>query len=221
MRDKVALFDFCETLVDFQTADAFVDYVRLQTGNRRMLILDSIQRILRRLRIIGVVERITPGHSLNKRLKLLQLKGQDYHTLLSFAESYYNHCIKPHFISPIINELLSLQREGYLVGLVSGGYGIYLDFFVKDFSLDFCISTDIQFKNDVCTGKFDGIDCLNENKIILLNHKFRKKPVETVAYSDSESDLPLLLWVKKGVVVSHGLSQKWSVNNNLKEIIWN
>ena len=35
-REKVAFFDFCETLVDFQTADAFCDYVRERTKKTKM-----------------------------------------------------------------------------------------------------------------------------------------------------------------------------------------
>ena len=220
MNEKIALFDFCETLVDFQTADAFVDFVRVNTGNKRMLFLESIQRALRKFRVIGIIEIIFHCHSINKRLKLFQLKGFTKDILLSFAQIYYIECIRPHFINLILNEMQSLQKEGYFVGLVSVGYGLYLDFFVKEFSLDFCVSTNIQFENDVCTGKFEGIDCLNDNKIILLNELFKDKPLESVAYSDSESDLPLLRWVKNGVVVSRGQSQSWSVLNHFKEIIW-
>ena len=42
---------------------------------------------------------------------------------------------------------------------------------------------------------------------------------QSVAYSDSITDLPLLTIVKNGVVVSKKHSQNWVVSNNLKEII--
>ena len=44
--------------------------------------------------------------------------------------------------------------------------------------------------------------------------------VDTIAYSDSKSDLPLLLMVKDGYVISKNKSQIWSVENKLKEILW-
>jgi phosphoserine phosphatase len=44
---------------------------------------------------------------------------------------------------------------------------------------------------------------------------------ESIAYSDSTSDLPLLLLAGKGVVVSRGKSQPWIKQYGFKEIIWN
>ena len=32
---KIALFDFCETIANFQTADAFVDFVRFNENKKK------------------------------------------------------------------------------------------------------------------------------------------------------------------------------------------
>ena len=57
--DKWSLFDFCETLVTFQTADAYVHYIRRKTGNRRMILLDGLHRLLKTFRVVNLAERIT------------------------------------------------------------------------------------------------------------------------------------------------------------------
>jgi len=220
MDEKVVLFDFCETLVDFQTADAYVDYVRTVTGSKRMIGLETVQKVLRKYKVISVLEKLTPGQSINKKLKLYQLKGICQDRLVQYAEQYYHSCIKPHFITKILEKMIEYKNDGCKVGLVSGGYGIYLHFFVEEYKLDFCLSSNIKFKNGICTGKIDGIDCLNENKIKLLNRHYKEKPIYTIAYSDSISDLPMFKWVNKGIVISRGKSQEWSKQYNLEEIVW-
>ncbi len=220
MNEKVALFDFCETLVDFQTADAYVDFVRRKIRSRRMLRLETVQKTLNRVKFIKILEKLFPGHSINKRIKLFQLKGLSKDVLVKCAEEYYSQKIKPHFIGEMIDVMKSLKADGYYVGLVSGGYGIYLQYFCKEYGLDFLISSNIEINNNVCTGRFDGLDCMNENKTYLLNRTFNKIPDDSVAYSDSQTDIPFLQWAKKGVVVSREKTQKWSVNNNFEEIIW-
>ena len=71
-------------------------------------------------------------------------------------------------------------------------------------------------------GTFRGLDCMRSNKVILIKKKFGDMLdiVDTIAYSDSKSDLPLLLMVKDGYVISKNKSQIWSVENKLKEILW-
>ena len=140
--------------------------------------------------------------------------------LENYAKHYYIERIKPHFIKPVNEKLRSLQKDGYKVGLVSGGYGIYLRYFVEEFNLDFCISSNVEICNGSCTGRLDGLDCLNQNKICLLEKYFPSAPIESIAFSDSRSDLPLLLWVKRGVVISRDKHQNWIDNYKLEEIIW-
>ena len=218
--DKVALFDFCETITDFQTADAYVDFVREKTRKKRMMMLHKIQVFLIKIRFIRALSILFPGLSINKKLTLLQLKGLKKNELDNFAYEYYTEMIKPHFIPVMIEKIKEYLTSGYTVGLVSGGYGIYLHYFVEEFGLDFCLSSNIEIKNGVCTGKLDGRDCLRDRKVELLNQLYQQKPTNSVAYSDSKSDMPLLLWAKEGVVVSRNNHQEWVDNKLFQEIIW-
>ena len=124
MNEKVAFFDFCETLTDFQTADAYVDFVRDATGRKRMRFLNALQLLMIKLRVIRVLTAMFPRKSINKRLKLFQLKGIPVSELDDLARRYYLERIRPHFIKRMIEELQELKANGYDVGLVSGGYGI-------------------------------------------------------------------------------------------------
>lgn len=224
-RDGLALFDFCETLVDFQTADAYVDFVRERLMRPRMMRLEQIQCFLRSFKLIQILERLTGYRlSLNKRLKLYQLRGISRSDLDECARAYYNEIICRRFIKPVLGELVRLKSvQGYDVYLVSGGYDIYLNYFVKDYlDPDRLICSRIGFsKDDRCTGRMVGIDCLGHGKITLINGIIDKSRYEdSVAYSDSESDLPLLRFVDRGIVVSRSNSQAWAAKNKMMEMIW-
>lgn len=219
--NKVALFDFCETLANFQTADAYVDFVRENLNDKRMWRLERIQNFLRKIKLIRVAEKLTKyKYSINKRIKLWQLRGIAVDDLQNLADRYYEERIKPDIISGLLERLLTLKKQGYSVFLVSGGYDFYLRCFAEEYELSGVISTRIGVKNGICTGMFDGIDCLRDGKIYLLNKYFTIKPKYSVAFSDSISDVPFLNWATKGYVVSKKKHQEWIDDYNFNEIIW-
>lgn len=218
--NKVALFDFCETLANFQTADPFVDYVRESKQSKRMIFWERLKKLHDKSRIVGLIEYFFfRNQSLAKRLKCYQLKGLSKLYLEKMAKCYYDEVIRPNLIPKMVDELEKL-KDSYKIYLVSGGYDLYLNYFVKEFSLDGCISTKIKFEDGVCTGTFDGKDCMNFNKVKLLDHFFKVKPNHVIAYSDSKSDLPMLRWADEGIVVIKNNRGNWNNHYNFKEIVW-
>lgn len=218
---KVALFDFCETLVNFQSADAYVDYVRERTQDKRMCDFEYVRICLRKFKVIQIIDKITRNRfSINKRLKLWQLRGCSCDKLSLLAHDYYIEQIKPNLIPEVLEKLFELKKQGYSIFLVSGGYDIYLKLFVQDYDLSGQISTKLAFHNGKCTGTFDGVDCIRNGKIRLLNRFFKIKPLYSVAFSDSKSDIPFLNWVDKGCVISRNQHQQWIDSFNYSEIIW-
>ena len=152
---KVAFFDFCETLADFQTADAYVKFVREKHGNARMRRIEAFQHFLKRSKLLKVIQRVYGRKgNVNKLLTVYQLKGRKEGELILYAREYYDEVIKPHFITDVISILIGKKGEGYKVGLVSGGYGIYLAFFAEEFHLDFVLSSNIQFLLAQLSGSF-------------------------------------------------------------------
>ena len=219
--DKVAFFDFCETLVDFQTGAGYIDYVRHATGSRRMRLWQFIYDAMRHTGLFKVVNHLVRYRFLlSKYVKLRQLKGLPQPLMETLAERYYREMIVPNLIPPLVERLLQLKREGYSVGLVSAGYGIYLKHFVADYGLDFCYSSNLAFRKGRCLARFDGLDCHRDNKIKILRQYFGAAPSQSVAFSDSKSDLPLLQWASKGVVVSKATHQSWIDGYGFGEIIW-
>ena len=110
--NKVALFDFCETLVNFQTADAFVEYVRANCkDNKHMHKWNNIRLFLIKTRIIPILSRLLPKISIHKRIVLYQLKGKTKIELSEYAQCFYKNMILPNLIHEVIDELKKLQLQ--------------------------------------------------------------------------------------------------------------
>ena len=221
---KLALFDFCETLVSFQTAGPYIDFIRNNVQSKQMLRLEKIRSVLKKTRVTAVFNKLFPLYNFDKRVKLLQLRGFNKSTLERFAEEYYKNFIIPHLIPELVDEIKKKQSQGFIVTIVSGGFSIYMDYFAKDHNINNVIASEISFDaNEICTGKIKGNDCMFHYKIDKLITHFSSEKInasESVAYSDSITDLPLLAWAGEGVVVSNEQSQSWAKLNGLSEIVW-
>lgn len=221
--NRIVLFDFCETLCDFQTADSFVDFVRQDINNISPNLLEKLNLFVRKIRVLSYIDSHTRyKYSLNKRMKLYQLKGLSHELLDKLSLKYYEKRIRPHIIEKILDRMRNHQEMGDDVWIVSGGYGIYLRHFATEFGINNIISSNIAFdKNGVCKGRLDGIDCMGFNKITMLNNKLKKLDdyILIASYSDSVSDIPILSVAKYAYVVSKE-HQKWVETYKFNEIIW-
>ncbi len=134
-KEKIALFDFCETLVSFQTADAFVRFVGEATGSARVSRMLRIHHFLDRKGIIGRLYKLFPESSPGKRLVARGLKGFREDALDELAGRYYAQRLRPALIPEVVGRLRSLQRDGWRIVLVSGAYDSYLRFFAREYGI--------------------------------------------------------------------------------------
>lgn len=223
---KIAFFDFCETLVNFQTADAFVEYVVKMNGSGYMRFLEIFIILLRKVRVIAIFNKSFPNMAIEKKIKLLQIRGFAYDKLDNLAELFYKEMIKPNLIKPMIEEMVRLMKQDFEVCLVSAGYSIYLKYFAEEYRIKYVLATEIAFdrSGNRCLGTIVGKDCsrLEKVKRIMANFDFKSINFkESISYSDSFTDLPLLKLTGRGVVVSRELSQHWIYQYQFKEILWN
>lgn len=221
--DKVVLLDFCGTIVPFQTANLFVDYVAKKKPTKHSKRTKKWMSFLNEIRLIGAMRRLFPTWYIDKRFILYMLKGKTETELRTEAKNYYEDLIKPNFIKEVLDEILKLKDEGFLLCILSGGYDIYLEEFAKEFGIKHIISSCIEFKDSLATGRMVGKDCMNKNKIRLLRNHFPDDSDLSGWYffSDSITDLPVLQLVGHPVVISNGESQKWARSRSIKEIIYN
>lgn len=223
MSRKLVVFDFCETLVTFQTADKFIDFVIEKANYTNFRGVGILTTILSKLRFLAVVSKLFPKFNLTKRLKLYQIKGVSKMTIDTLAIQYYNEILIHNKILPLHELLLKHIDNNDHILIVSGGYAPYIKHFSEKHKLQYAFATEIEFKNDKATGMFSGKDCLFNQKVVLIESYLTNNKIvfeESIAYSDGITDLPLLRWADKSFVVSKGKSQKWALENGYGEIIW-
>lgn len=217
---EIVIFDFCETLVNFQTADAYVDFVKESLNTPKLIKRDKIITKLRNTRIFSYLDFFSNGRfSIQKRLKLYILKGIKQEELEKLALQYYETKIKPNLIGKTIELMESYMASGKQVWIVSGGYGMYLKYFCHEFHVNKWISSNIKIKKGYATGSILGKDCMNKNKVYLLKQNLRHIGASKIiaSYSDSKSDIPILSIADNAFVISH-THQKWVENVGFNEI---
>lgn len=219
---NLVIFDFCETLIRFQTADRFVDFI-IQKGNyRKYQWINFVSRILFRLKVITIINKLFPKFNPSKRLKLFQIRGINTATVHAFAEEYYLQEIMPNLILPVYKLMQQHINQNDYVMIISGGYSPYIKLFTEQHHLKKHFATEIEITPEKISGFFLGKDCLYEQKVILLNKFVRENNIsftKSIAYSDSISDLPLLQWADEAFVISNQHSQTWASTHGFKEII--
>lgn len=198
---KIALFDFCETIVKFQSADPYVWYVA-QKYNRKKTCLAFLLNLMGLLKIDAILFKL--GFNIYKKLVLYQLKGIPEIILLNEGTCYYNEIIKPNLIQDVLSEIERLKSEGYKLFVVSGGYNVYLKDFIKDFNFDGLICSTLSFHDSLFTGRLEQADCMGVEKVKRLQDFFScndMKNIDSISFSDSLSDKPMLDFTRTAVVV--------------------
>lgn len=227
---KIAVFDFCNTIVNFSTADAFVHFAVDSTADCRI-----IRRYQSCLWNIGYLSKMENGHgrrfkeaiknmNLNKRILLWQLRGVEKDAIERYAYQFYIETITPAFHPSILGRIAKYRDCGYTIFVASGGYDVYLQYFAEQFGIDALLCTRLKFCRNKFTGCIEGIDCMGENKVRLLEEYVQGSCgdsliEDSIAFSDGKSDLPLLKWAKRGVVVSKSRHRTWAKENGLEEIV--
>ena len=220
LKKRLVIFDFCGTLISFQTADRYVDFCvkRLQNGkavqNRHRLIW-----LMDKLRVFKIYNRIYRGNNWRKRMVLWQLKGVSFEQCDEFAKAYFEEELLPNVVAPVVEKLKEHLAQKERVVILSGGYDIYIKYFAAHFGVEKIISSKIAFENNKCLGKIDGKDCMRANKVEYIRPFL--KDVTTICYTDSMSDLPILEIVDQPIVVSKDKASKWAKERNYHQIIWN
>lgn len=219
---QLVIFDFCETLVNFQSADRFVDYIIEKEKYHKYRWIHYLDKILTKFRVLAVLNKLFSELNPSKRLKLLQIKGISNQKINQHAMSFYNEKVMNNLIPALFEKLqLHVANHDHVV-IISGGYAPYLKIFADKHQANGYFGTEMGDDGEKLTGRFLGKDCLYGQKVLLLEQYLQEHPLvysKSIVYSDSSSDLPLLAWADEGIVVSKHKSQSWADHHGLKEII--
>ncbi len=218
--NNLLILDFCNTCVDFETADEFVFFVmREKKEEKKLLKAQKKVKFFNRTRISRIYYWLTKK-SLSKKIYANLLKGYNEMEINHLGKLYYEEKLKPHFISPTFNILNSYQRSGYMVCLLSGAYLNYLQYFAKDYDIDIVIPTILGVKNGHMSGKISE-DRMGERKVKALLETVKLSHFQNiVCVSDGKSDIPVFKLAQKQIVIAKSHRDWLDQLDNPEEIIY-
>lgn len=219
----IAIYDFCETLVDFQTGDEFIFFIGRETGYKRITNKERIRKRKPFSYMFRLCDRyVNWGRgNFNKLFILNELKGVHRIEIDTLARRYYEEMIKPHLIPTVVNRLIEDKSKGEVI-IVSASYMPFVRYFGKEYKIDTIITNEFEYKNGIFTGRLKRNDCWGREKVKRLFEKIEDfKEYYSVSYSDSCSDLPILEIADEPIVVSKGEQQNWASDRGYEQIIWN
>ncbi len=219
---QLVIFDFCETLVNFQTADSFVDFIIKKENYTKFRWVNILNKILTKTRFLAVLNKFSPELNPSKRLKLFQIRGLAEAKVNQYAIDFYNEKIMSNRIMPLYEKMQKHIENKDFVIIISGGYTPYLKVFSEKHNIQAFFGTEVETRDSKLTGLFSGKDCLHGQKIDLLEKYIKENQINftnSISYSDSITDLPLLKWTDEAFVISKNKSQSWVKSYGFKEII--
>lgn len=203
--DKIVIIDYCDTLFKGQSLQLYIEY--LYSKVRPVSILNYFFRFLLKLPI---------SIDNYKNFAFKGIAGTSKVDIEKFSRDFYENVLKPKHNLIIGNILLNHLKDNDKLIIASGGCLEYLKYLSNDYFLEQVIATELNYgRNNKLIGlKFP--ECLNENKVYYVQKYFNSlnlKWTNTIFYTDSQTDLPLLNKVNEGIVVGYSeINPEWNKN---------
>ena len=210
---KLAIFDFCDTLVNFQTANEFCKFVLKKESRNSILKTDYF---FEKYYFYRLFAKLGISHFSQKKLLLRGLKGLTKAKLQFYGEQYVQDVIENQMNREVFRRFIEHIEQGDLVVINSGGYEAYLQYFSSKYHIEFTFSTRFKYVNNIFSGDIEGNDCLGQEKVIRMKEIdiLDKAYKEIFVYSDSITDMPIFnLATHKIAIIKGNFLPKWCNTN--------
>lgn len=119
--------------------------------------------------------------------------------------------------------LLRHANSGHEICLVTASPDLYVDALAARLGIGSILCTATERQEQILSGRILGTNCHGEEKIRRLeaNLGTRRRDTYVIVYADDVSDLPLLRWADKGIVINaSGSMQRQAERYGLECINW-
>lgn len=208
---KVALFDFCGTVVSLQTADLFTSFV-LKKEKKYIPYLLSL--LFQNKFYLFIKYKLFKNTKSNKFRMLRYLKGISKKKIYQYSNEFAQY-LKGSVIKDVHIHFQRLNnKEDTKIFIISAGYECYIkDFYDERVTV---IANKFIFEKNFFTGEIEGADCLGNEKVSRLAKKIDLDLIDrnnSYAYSDSLTDLPLFKLVKNNYFIKGKNIEKFKFDN--------
>ncbi len=220
--DRVALFDFCGTIADFQTFNPFIELVLKKEKPERYRFYKN-KFVTETVKIITkMINMFAHDYYFDKHLLVALTKGIHEKAFIDQAYIYYNNIVTTRLISKSLEILALCKGQGIYTIILSAGCDQYINLFAEKYGVDSIIASKLCFVHGVSVGRFEDKDINGKVKIEALKYFMNERgmdPNYILGVSDSASDKSVLDLCKRKIVISKGKHQSW-VNDNYQEVIY-
>ena len=188
-KPSLALFDFDGTIT---TKDSLVEFIQFAVGKTnyyRGLLFLSPMLLQYKLKII-------PNHLAKERLLSYFFKDWKIERFKKIANEYSCKHINSIIRPKALEEIQWHQEQGNEVVIVSASINTWLQPWCEQQKVKL-ISTELEVKNNLITGKFSTKNCYGVEKANRVHEKYDLKQYHSIyAYGDSSGDKDLLKLAK-------------------------
>ena len=147
------------------------------------------------------------------------LKGKNYKSEEKFCARYFDKKIKQNIYEEAINQINWHKKQGHLVVIITNSLNIMVSRIEKYIDVDFFIATTLNEQKGTFTGTTKDIN-YGKNKVKHVKELAKKLNIDlkkSYAYSDNNSDIPMLSTVGKPVATNpQSKMRKYAIKNNWK-----
>ncbi len=201
---KLAIFDLDYTILNTDsTYHFFIEIVKVKPLSLIYLPISVFWGIIH---LFGGIDRTRFKEIFFTPLKYLTSKE-----FSAFQERLIKKCLK--YVKKEATEKIEAHRkEGHTLMMISASPEFYVKGIAEHFGFDYCIGTRMKFNRKKVW--IEGKNCKSQEKVKRLKELIDISTVDlenSVSYSDSRTDIPLLKLTGKGYLVDE---KKWE----LKEV---
>tara|TARA_B110000438_G_C15593062_1_gene554735 strand:+ start:46 stop:669 length:624 start_codon:yes stop_codon:yes gene_type:complete len=195
MIKRIAIFDFCGTLIKTQTGFEFFRFIYLKEVSIRFKLFYNLYRLL---------SKISNDYDLQFFILAKGVKGLSKEKIRNLSAGFFKEYLLRNQNSRLIKCLKEHQRKGDIVIIASGGFEEYIKEYASYYGVDGFVATRLQYANGKSNGKIFGQRCLGREKLRRLEDKVNFELFDTFMYTDDpEADFFVLERVNKGYVFNH------------------
>lgn len=196
----IAVFDLDGTLLSHDSLGPFLAGYAARRPRLKIILLSPFL-------LLAYACRVISARTLKQSLLKGFLGGESDRAIREYAGRFCETWVAQHCQEVVVNRLRHHQAAGHRIILESASPSVYVPIIAEYFGIPEVVCTRVKSKDGACTGEIDGPNCKGEAKLTLLKEYLgcQLPPCESFSYGDSESDLPLLQWVRHGYLLRKGV----------------
>lgn len=197
--DRLAIFDVDYTLTKRETQVELIKFLIRHDPRKALYLPNSALAALGFL--LGFHDE-----KASKEQNLKVLRGLTESDLTQLSRRFMEESVKPMLYQDGIRRLKKHHEEGMRVILISASPEFYIREFERSPYIEKAMGTRFEIKDGIFTGKMIGRNNKGDEKIHRLMEYLGQDPIdwsESVMYSDSLSDKPLMDRMGQAYLINH------------------